>query len=109
MTRTVPPEHHTRKLRELLAADLLSRMDPPPGGGWLAMVLRHGWKPHMRLPPGTIALYLKLRAITAPGARPALSAALHGRRVCPPGAAYAPVGWAEYLKEEAAKAKDVQP
>lgn len=104
MTRPVPPPDHTRKLRELLAADLLSCMDERYGGGWLALVLRTGWQPDQPLPHGATTLYLRLRGITAPGARPALYAALHGRRVCPPGAAYAPSGWREFIEEEAAKA-----
>lgn len=116
MTRTVPPEHHTRKLRELLVRATLAAPDNPTltwtqhrNAAWVRALLRVKWEPGDELPPGTVSAYLNLRGITAPGARPAISAALHGRRVCPPGAAYAPAGWAEYLKEEAAKDKDVQP
>ena len=108
MTRPVPPPDHTRKLRELLVAHLLDlaighHVDPR-----IIRPLRT-WGSGMELPHGTVAAYLRLRgyAPTSIGGHntlSALSAALHGRRVCPPGAAYAPVGWAEFLKEEAAKA-----
>lgn len=109
MTRPKPPEAHTRKLRELLAADLLRVSFGHPEHGWLSQWLNIKWLASCPLPHGSTTLYLKLRAITAPGARSALSAALHGRRVCPPGAVYAPVGWREFIEEEAAKAaKDAQ-
>ena len=114
--RTVPPPHHTRKLRELIAQALLDAPETPGetctqhrNAAWVRAVLRITWQPTAPLPPGTAAAYLRLRAIPGKTALVALSAALRGTRCCPPGARYAPVGWAEYLKNEAVKAaKDAQ-
>jgi hypothetical protein len=113
MTRTVPPPHHTRKLRELLVAHLL---DLSIGRHVDARIIRplRTYADGDDLPHGTVAAYLRLRggAPTSIGGHNdlvALSAALRGTRCCPPGARYAPTGWAEYLKNEAAKvAKDAQ-
>lgn len=87
MTRPIPPDHHTRKLRELLVAHLLDlaighHVDPR-----IIRPLRT-WGSGMELPHGTVAAYLRLRgyAPTSIGGHntlSALSAALHGRRACP--------------------------
>jgi len=109
--RTVPSPHHTRKLRELVAYHLTGLPLPEgmhPAEHYAAIQLRgyihHLWQSSGPLPRGTVALYLRLRAIPGKTALVALSAALRGTRCCPPGARYAPVGWREYLESDAAKA-----
>lgn len=113
--RPVPPPHHTAKLHELIACQLAAlRLPRTMRAAERVAALRvrhrlHLWQPGDPLPRGTQALWLRLRGIEAPGAMPGLCAALRGKRCCPPHAAYAPDGWAEYLAEEAAKAaKDAQ-
>ena len=113
--RPVPPPHHPAKLAELIVRQLAALRLPRTmraAERVAALRVRHRldlWQPGDPLPRGTQALWLRLRGIEAPGAMPGLCAALRGKRCCPPHAAYAPDGWAEYLEEEAAKAaKDAQ-
>ena len=108
--RPVPPPHHTAKLVELIARQLAAlRLPRTMRGAERVAALRvrerlYLWQPGDPLPRGTQALWLRLRGIEAPGAMPGLCAALRGKRCCPPRAAYAPDGWAEFLQDEAAKA-----
>ena len=114
MNRKKPPEAHTRKLRRLVADSILVRdriyddVDP-----LLVHMLQHAWDPHLPLPRGAVAAYLRMEGqaavcVHSKFALSSLARALRGRRPCPPDADYAPAGWREFIEEEAAKAEKEQ-